>query len=471
MEKKWGGAQKKSALFHSGFSLIGVLAAAGIGMIVVSGMSQYMIQMKIQSSDQDKAGKRLNIQSFIGRILDDSQACYNTLNPGTLTPAVAATDTAPFPEQKFKIEQLKDSAGNTLLNFEKYKSGDTIPTGKAIGDLKDETVTGEKLRNLGIDKFEKLEFVYDKDLSSLAKIVLHSETKIKGMLERKNPPIVWELSGISVSSNKVTLCAESTPLKILCGTTAVGRPHGNGGGFVEGTATVDSMAYIGKEVVVCGTAKVIENARVFGNAQVTGNATVKGNALVYDNAKISGDATIYGGAKVYDSAQVTGQAQVRGNAQVYNQAQIKDNAQVYNNAKVYGSAQISGNAKVYKGTTGTGPEVYGSAKITDTAQVYNSAKVSGMATIMNGGKVYDNAQVNGQAKVTHTAQVYDNAQVIDSSYVQNTAQVYDNAIIRHSAKVTEQAQVYGNAELNMSSLALGDSKVYGDATMWYLDRP
>ena len=338
---------KAKSPFRPGFSLIGVLTASAIGMVVVAGMSQYMIQMKIQFSDKEKTAKRLDIHSFIGRFLDNSQACYNTLTPWTLTPAIASTDTAPFPEQKFQINKLKDRNGGTSLNFEKYKAGDTIPPGKAIGDIKD-TDTAEKLRSLGIDKFEKLEFVYDKDTSSLGKVILHSRTEIKGFLEKKNAPIVWELSGISVESNKVTFCSEGIPFKVLCGPTATGRPHENGGGFVESTATVDTTAYVAKTAIVCGTAKVKDNARIFGDAQIRGGK-VKDNALVYDNAKISGDAVIAGNAQVYDNAKISGNAVIKGHAQVFGSARVYENAEIYDNAKVRGAARVAGRAKIKAG--------------------------------------------------------------------------------------------------------------------------
>ena len=391
-------------------------------MIVVSGMSQYLIQMKIQISDKEKTAKRLNIQSFIGRTLDNSQACYNTLNPGTLTPAVLATDTAPFPEQKFQIDQLKDSAGGTLLNLETYKSGDTIPAGKAVGDIKDST-TEKKLKNLGIDKFEKLEFVYDKDSSSHGRVVLHSRTELKGLHEKKNPPVVWELSGISVTSNKVSLCAEATPLKILCGTTATGRPHGNGGGFVEGTATVDSTAYVGVDAVVCGTAKVKGNARVFGNAQITGNAEVKDNVLVYDSAKIGGNAVIKDNAKVYDNSEVKGSAVISDNAKVYKMATVSDTAQVYGNAKVYGIALVY-----------------------NSAEVYGSAKVYGNAEVKGSGKVYGNARIHGQAQIYENARVYENAHVSHNGYVRHNGRVYGSVGV-YEEWVSNNARAYGNVSI------------------------
>ena len=449
---------KAKTLFRPGLSLIGVLTTSAIGMIIVAGMSQYLIQMKIQFSDKEKTAKRLSIHSFIGRRLENSQACYHTLNPGTLTPAVSAGDTAPFPEQKFQITHLKDSKGDIVLNFETYKSGDTIPTGKAIGDLKD-SATVERLHNLGIDKFEKLEFVYDKDTSSHGRVVLHSRTELKGFHEKRNPPIVWELWGISVESNKVSLCTESAPLKILCGSTAVGRPHGNGGGFVEDGATVDSTAYIGPWAVVCGSAKVKGNAKVFGNAQITGSAEVSGNALIYDSAKISGSAKVKGNAKVYDNAKVEGSAKVFGSARVFNQAVVKGRAHVYDTAQVYKSADVWGDARVYTGTTGTGARVFDSARVGGDARIFNSASVYGLADVAGDAEIFGNARIYDSAKITDTAKVYGSARVYGDGNVYDRGRVYGSARVMANG-VGDDAHVFGNAIVE--SYVLNTARVGGN---------
>ena len=52
------------------------------------------------------------------------------------------------------------------------------------------------------------------------------------------------------------------------------RRHGNGGGWVACTATVEDTAYIG------GNARVDGEARVTGEALVTGKAYIGGKALV-----------------------------------------------------------------------------------------------------------------------------------------------------------------------------------------------
>ena len=57
------------------------------------------------------------------------------------------------------------------------------------------------------------------------------------------------------------------PQKIFPGATeGTWHQHGNGGGWVQNTCTVETSVYVGPNAQVSG------NARVYGNAQVSGDA-------------------------------------------------------------------------------------------------------------------------------------------------------------------------------------------------------
>ena len=346
---------------------------------------------------------------------------------------------------------LKDASNGNLMDFSKDSNGNLT-----------DSDTKKQLKNLGVDKFEKLEFRYKPARSSLGQVVLHSKTEVKGLHEKSNREIVWEISGIKVEDvsgqDQVTLCPDSEPLKILCGNSVTGSSHGNGGGFVENTANVESGVYVAKTAVVCGTSRIKDSAKVLGNAQVTGNAEIKGNALVYDNAKISDNAVIEGNARVYDSAKVLGDAVIKGNAKIYGMATVRRTVEVKDDAEVFGQAIISNNAKVYDNA-----KVRGAAEIFGQAQVYNNAEVYGNAKVMQSGKVYDNAEVYGNASIGGpNARVYGNAKVFDTGKVMNSAQVYGNAHIFETGRAYGNAEVYENAHVRAFGVG-GDAKAHGNA--------
>ena len=54
--------------------------------------------------------------------------------------------------------------------------------------------------------------------------------------------------------------------------------HGNGGGWVFETATVEISAQVSGDARVYGSAGVFGDASVFGDAEVSGNARVYGSA-------------------------------------------------------------------------------------------------------------------------------------------------------------------------------------------------
>ena len=434
-------AVKKKAHFSSstcfllcrdkhGFSLVGALTASVIGLMVTYGITHNLVQTKLHSLSMEKRERRKSLYSFVNNILQDSQACLNTLKGQDLS------GSSSDPDRSFELAALKDASNGNLMDFSKDGNGNLT-----------DSETKKQLKNLGIDKFESLKFRYKPARSSLGQVVLLSKTEVKGLHEKSNREIVWEISGLKVEAvsghgDQVTLCPDSEPLKILCGSSVTGTSHGNGGGFVENTSQVDSGVYIAKTAVVCGNAKVKGSAKVLGNAQVTGNAEIKGNALVYDNAKISGNAVVQGNAKVYDSSKVSGSAVIKGKAEVYGSATIEgatigDPNKV---TRVYGTATVK------------------NATVKGKAQIYGGAIVDG-----SGIEIYGNTRIYGNALVENNAKIYGNARVWDTAKVLNNAKVYGNAKIEGNARVAGQAQVYGNAKVNENGMVGGSVKVYGDA--------
>ena len=429
------GAVLSGGMSPKGFSLVSVLVSSVLGLMVVMGISHNMIQTALNRQIMEKRHLRQDMQTFIKAALNNSASCQNTLS-SQLDSGAAKADKNLAPhagqERKFEIKILKDANGGAILDFSKDASGNLTHQASKI-----------RLSDLGIDRFEKMEFIHSKSQPSLGKVVLKSKTSIGSLHNRQNRELVWHLSGLTIGDpdgadtdgdgtdlgDQVQSCSEAEPLKILCGSAVTGSPHSNGGGFVEDSAknTVASSAYVDSKSVVCGNAKIEGNAKVLGGALVKDNAKIKDRALVYGNAQISGDAEISGDAKVYDNAKVSGNAKVYGHARVYD------------NAEVSGGAQVFGRARVYKMATVSGPQ----------AQVRDSAKVYGAASVNDNAQVYGSAQIRGSGKVS------------------DRAHVYENAIIEDQAMVSDDAQVYGSAKMRMSSLALKNAKVYGEAHAYY----
>ena len=107
-------------------------------------------------------------------------------------------------------------------------------------------------------------------------------------------------------------------------------PHSNGGGFVAGTARVDSSVYVGP------------NARVLGHARVRGSARIEDNAIVSGYAIIDSGAKVRGNARVGDFAHLRHDAIVEGEARVIEHAWINSNIVISDFAICKGNAYISG---------------------------------------------------------------------------------------------------------------------------------
>ena len=85
--------------------------------------------------------------------------------------------------------------------------------------------------------------------------------------------------------------------------TGGGHWHSNGGGWVSGSASVASTAYVGPRAAVYGNSTVSGNARIEGLAWVNSGATISGNAVVRDNALVQGGANLSGSVVIGGDAE------------------------------------------------------------------------------------------------------------------------------------------------------------------------
>ena len=109
---------------QSGFSLIGALAAAAIGLIVVMGTTQSFVNQSVKLLAMEKRIQRVGINRrgpdgsllFMGRAWD----CKNTLKGKKLSGSSADT------ERSFEIEIIKDRSAppKTVWDFSKNTAGE-----------------------------------------------------------------------------------------------------------------------------------------------------------------------------------------------------------------------------------------------------------------------------------------------------------------------------------------------------------
>jgi hypothetical protein len=86
-------------------------------------------------------------------------------------------------------------------------------------------------------------------------------------------------------------------------TSASGRRHKNGGGWVRDTAKVEDTAYVGPNAMVLDRAQVLDNARVEDFAVVMDEAVLKDNAKAFGGAVVSGNAVMEGYARTWLPAE------------------------------------------------------------------------------------------------------------------------------------------------------------------------
>lgn len=133
------------------------------------------------------------------------------------------------------------------------------------------------------------------------------------------------------------------PLEPLLATRAAakGKPHPNGGGMVEETATVEPTAWVGPDARVTGNSKVLGNARVEDHA-VVADSTVRDEAVVSGHALVTGGSTVSGRAKVRDHAVVKDRSTVTGDARVLEHAVVATGKTCGGHVTVKGVSSVYG---------------------------------------------------------------------------------------------------------------------------------
>lgn len=156
--------------------------------------------------------------------------------------------------------------------------------------------------------------------------------------------------------------------------TAYGRRHSNGGGFVAYTAKVDDSVYVGENARVLGYATVKGNARIEDHAIVTGSASVSGNAIVKGHAVVAERAT------VKDNAIIADYAGVMGNSVISDNARVIESGLVFNNYNVSGNATVKGVAYGLAGGSASGQAIPDGDYYDDTGRNLQKGAIYGWAS-------------------------------------------------------------------------------------------
>lgn len=173
----------------------------------------------------------------------------------------------------------------------------------------------------------------------------------------------------------LTLFAFSSPIlaQSPCGGSAGAyyqNPDGSEGGFVADTAEVGPSVHLGREVLICGRAKVTGNVRVSNRVQVFGEAKIQ--------ASNTGDLVeLHGSAQVYGRAQIQGRAKVSGSAQIFGGAIIRENAHILSSPQIFGDAIIEGESKIFGNTRLSGDvKVLGQARVCDDLLIEDNITIN-----------------------------------------------------------------------------------------------
>lgn len=203
------------------------------------------------------------------------------------------------------------------------------------------------------------------------------------------------------------------------------NPDGSVGGWVAQTAHVDPTVFLGKDVVVSGSAKVLDHAVLVGSVKV------------YDHAIVSGYARLSGEAKVCGHSRVRDQAVVR------ERALLSGRAEVSFAGEVYGDAWLGG--------PGLHSHLESAPRVVDQAQVYGHARLGDETLVSGFAQVYDEATARGRSGIGDYARVYGRAELIGAS-VYNCARVYGDAKL-HGARALSCAWIGGHARLRRGDVA------------------
>ena len=207
---------------ESGFSLTGVLVASSIGLIVLSGTTEMMLQLSSKISQQEKKAKRPLLQSYLTDYLGQGAACQNTLQDLKLK--TQGTTLAAAAAKSDEIFVLKNKHGKDLIDF-------TSPSGKL------------RLKNeFGVDQFDRLVFTNfqpddgvldfsgrDTSLSpsdvetGRAQLIFQSRSFLQRKIPQYNPNFALNLTGVQVQKDghgsgkhKINACSANLDIAFNC---------------------------------------------------------------------------------------------------------------------------------------------------------------------------------------------------------------------------------------------------------------
>lgn len=206
---------------NRGIAIIGVLTASAIGLIVLAGTTQMLLQLTSRIGQNEDRAKRKLFHNWLAGNLQDPTACLNTLGAYDLNSA-----------NEFDVSEVKDIATppNSLIDF--YNT-----VGKKR--LKDE---------FGIGNFDRLAFANYDSTKNEAQLVLYTKSFLHGTIPIYNKDFTLSLTGVALSGgtpNRVTGCSVDSAsidaiLKCL-------RVYGNlalvGCGTTTDITSVESTSY------------------------------------------------------------------------------------------------------------------------------------------------------------------------------------------------------------------------------------
>lgn len=123
---------------------------------------------------------------------------------------------------------------------------------------------------------------------------------------------------------------------------------GDLGGWVESLDNVQDEAWVDRNGMVYGNARMYGHSmvssfgRVYGDARLYDRSLVAHSGMVYDNAVLRGRGSVMYGGRLFGDACVYDEAMVCNEAMVYGTTQVFDTACV-NSGEWYGDAWIGGN--------------------------------------------------------------------------------------------------------------------------------
>ena len=166
-----------------GIAIVGVLTASAIGLIVLAGTSQMLLQLTSRIGQHEDLAKRKLFYNWLAGNLQDPIACLNTLGAYDLSST-----------NELDVGEIRDTATptpNSLIDF--YATA-----GKER--LKDE---------FGIDNFDRLTFTNYDSTKNEAQLVLYTKGFLHGTIPIYNKNFTLNLTGVmnGGTPNRVTGCS------------------------------------------------------------------------------------------------------------------------------------------------------------------------------------------------------------------------------------------------------------------------